>query len=260
MTLNFKNNTKSSGRKIAEDGIKEEIFIANMLNTDDEFRNKINSKFKINLTCDAKVLNGSSKTDIVCGNINIQVKKTKKGQYGQVARQCIKNLIEYIPELKQVQYMLKDMCELPVVRIDGKKMCDKTSTVKRINNENYSESEIKDFLKIIEQNKKKILEYAFLGTCGDKYPELFVVSVHNKYKNSIVIWKTIDIINDIFEQKVNIWKGANIVEIGKSFYLQRKGGDSGKESANNFQFKLAPTLLNTQKAVIHDYINDICDC
>jgi hypothetical protein len=41
-----------------------------------------------------------------------------------------------------------------------------------------------------------------------------------------------------------IRKSRTVVELGPSFTIQRKGGDGGRKSANDVQFKIVPSLLD----------------
>lgn len=145
--------------------------------------------------------------------------------------------------------MLVGLCELPTV----KKMCDKTKHPKMLNEVNYTEDELKLLLSSFEKNKRQIIEYAFLGIVPKEEPELFMCSVYDKddnVKKNIVIWKTSLIIDEISENEVKIRKSCTVIEIGRCFTFQRKGGDNGKISANQFQFKLIPTLLSTKYALV----------
>jgi hypothetical protein len=243
-------NKESIGSKTAKGGLNEQEFIKNLINSNVYFRKKINKKFKIKLTEDTHIINGNSKTDICSNGINIQVKRTKNKQFGQIDRHYVSNLIENIPKLKEIEYMLNGICELPIIDVNGKKMCDKTKNIKKISSENYSDEEIENFLNVFENNKKKILKYAFYGIIKDKKPEIYVCSVFSSQREYIIIWKTSDIIDEILKNNVAIRKSKTVIEIGKCFTFQRKGGDGGKKCANNFQFKLIPTLISTKKALI----------
>jgi hypothetical protein len=246
-----KDKKVSIGSKTAKGGLKEQEFIKKLINTDLNFRKNVYDKFKIELK-NAVVKTGTSKTDISCENINIQVKKTKKGQFGQIDRHWINDLIDNIPKLKEIEYILKNMCELPTIIVDGKKMCDKKTHIKKINNDNYSNDEICKLLEKFENNKKEILKYAFFGTKNENIPDLYIVSVFSSKREYIIICKTIDIINEILKKKVSIRTSGTVIEIGNSFTFQRKGGDNGKECANQFQFKFTPTALNINNALIYN--------
>lgn len=241
---------ESIGSNTAKNGLNEQEFIKNLINTDEILRKNVYEKFKIDLK-NAMVKTGTSKTDISCENINIQVKKTKKSQFGQIDRHWINDLIEHIPKLKEIDYILKNMCELPTIIINGKKMCDKNAHIKKINNNNYSDDEIYKLLENFENNKKEILKYAFFGTKVENIPDLYIVSVFSSKRENIIIWKTTDIIDEILKKPVNIRPSGTVIEIGNCFTFQRKGGDNGKECANQFQFKFIPTALNIENTLVY---------
>jgi R.HinP1I restriction endonuclease len=251
--VEVKKENESKGREIAKGGYKEEEEIRNLLNNDDEFKKQIEKKFNIDSKNNpqAKLLNDTSKVDISYGTNQIQVKKTKPGQFGQVHRSWISHLIENVKGLFPIKDMLKDLCELPVKKVNGKKMCDKTKKVKKLSEDNYTKEELDKLIKCFEDNKRKIVEYAFLGSNSNSKPDIFVVSVYNGKKRDKIIASNInDIIDQIIQNPVKIRKSQTVIEIGDSFSFQRKGGDGGKDVANQFQFKLVPTKLSTEKALI----------
>jgi hypothetical protein len=243
-------NNEKRGQRIAQAGIDEQDYIKDLLNNDDNLCNKINEKFGYELKKNAIVLKGSTKTDIVCGNCNIQVKKTKNGQMGQVFKHWINFLINNLPELKDIEYMLKSLCELPVIYNDNIKYCDTSKEIIKLNNTNYTQEELYNLINILERNKRKMINFALLGNNEKYIPDIFICSVYNKKRDKIIIWKTIDIINLICDNPVKIRDSGTIIQIGNCFIFQRKGGDCGKETANQFQFKLIPTKLSTKDALI----------
>ena len=51
-------------------------------------------------------------------------------------------------------------------------------------------------------------------------------------------------------QKFKIRKSGTVIQLGDSFTMQRKGGDSGKKTANHLQFKLVFSKLKIQDKLI----------
>ena len=52
-----------------------------------------------------------SKVDLTNGRLNIQVKKSKAGQFQQISRGTVDNLVAVIPELQPIESLLKERCE-----------------------------------------------------------------------------------------------------------------------------------------------------
>ncbi len=239
--------------KIAKDGFNEELFIVDILNNNEELIEKLkifinNEKIEKN----AKLIKGNKKSDINISNINIQHKKTKLNQFGQVDRHYVEHLIEKIPELDCCKIMLKSLCELPINPIT--KLCDKEFKIKKINTINYSKDEINNIIKIFNKNKKSILNYIFNGFEEVYKPNLFSVTIFNKQneRERIIFWKINDIIDYLMNFEVKIRKSRTVIEISNGLTFQRKGGDCGKKQSNNFQFKFIPTVLPIDKALVYN--------
>ena len=61
-----------------------------------------------------------------------------------------------------------------------------------------------------------------------------------------------DVIESLMQYDFSIRDSKTVVELGPSFTFQRKGGDGGRKSANDIQFKIVPSLLDvTYPVVIH---------
>ena len=243
--------TNSIGSNTAKNGYNEEEYLVKKLNEDIKLQillEKFTGKKIINNACRIK---GNKKSDICISNINIQHKKTKKNQFGQIDRHYVDNLIEKIPELNNYKYIFKNLCELPLDPIT--KLCNKNYSIKKINNINYTENEINNFINIIEKNKKKIINYAFCGYETNFIPELFSISLFKKdEREKIIFWKMNDIIDYLMNSNVIIKKSQTVIEISNNLTFQRKGGDGGKKEGNNFQFKFIPSNLPLDKALIYE--------
>lgn len=107
-------NENSKGRIIAQNGYNEEHFIKNTLNADIKLLKLLEQFTNETELNNAIIINNNSKTDILISNLNIQHKKTKINQFGQIHRGKVDTLINDIPELKNCQTMLKQLCELPI--------------------------------------------------------------------------------------------------------------------------------------------------
>lgn len=162
------------------------------------------------------------KVDVTNGVINIQVKKSKPGQFQQVARGTVDNLVLKIPELDQVSDKLKERC------VD-KKLFD-ASILETLNN-----------------NKQKIVEHAFLGY--DKKPDILCVTEWNRgdtLRNQLHFMPMKQVVDSLLCYDFKLRKSGTVIELGPSFTIQRKGGDGGRTSANDIQFKIVPSLLNVK--------------
>ena len=238
------------GSSIAKNGLKEEEYIVNELNNNNELRKLLEEFTNKNIINNACKVKGNKKTDIMISNINIQHKKTKKKQFGQIDRHYVNYIINKIPDLDKCKNILENLCELPLN--PHTQLCDKNHKIKKINNTNYTNNEITNLINLIEKNKKDIINYAFCGFEKEYKPELFSISLYTKNKrDAIIFWKINDIINYLLNNNVVIRKSQTVIEISNGLTFQRKGGDGGKKQANNFQFKFVPTNLPLDKALIY---------
>lgn len=124
----------------------------------------------------------------------MQVKKYKQGQFQQLDRHWISDFIENIPKLNCVSKILKDLVEYPLLQ--NKTHVDKSKSIKKLSNTNYSQKTLDNFLESLNNSKKQILEYAFFGVNMELIPEyLSGVEYKNKIRNKLVIFKIRDVIN-----------------------------------------------------------------
>ena len=251
----------SVGSLTAKNGFKEEEYIKDQLNNNIILMLKFQKFLDINIDlnkCCAKVIKGNKKTDIRIGNINIQHKKTKLNEFGQVDRHYAGHLIEKIPELKECELMLKRLCELPIDDETG--LCDENSNIVKLDNINYSNEELNKLINIIETNKEKIIKFAFLGYEEEYKPDILSISLFDENdtpcckRQKIIFWKMNDVIDYLvkLENSVKIRDKKTVIEISKGLTFQRKGGDSGKKSANQFQIKFIPSGLPLDNALVFE--------
>jgi hypothetical protein len=261
---NLFNNSK--GSLTAKNGFKEEEYIRDQLNNNINIREGFEKLLDIKLEKEkekendntdsdkAKVITGNKKTDIRINNINIQHKKTKLKEFGQVDRHYVSYLIEKIPELKECETMLKKLCELPIDKETN--LCDENSNVIKLDNTNYSTEELNKLINIIEANKEKIIKFAFLGYEEEYKPNVLSISLfdENDKRKKIIFWKMDDVIDYLVkcENSVKIRDKKTVIEISKGLTFQRKGGDGGKKAANQFQFKFVPSDLPLDKAFVFE--------
>ena len=226
-------------------GYKEEELVCNDLKINIDLRNII---IEISgHTYDYFLRNNdNSKCDIQSTNklINVQVKKYKKNRFQHLDRHWIDHLIIYIPELKSIDYILKNLCEKPI--LSNGITIDKSKHIKKLCLTNYSQSILDNFIYELNKNKKKILNYAFLGTNKDKQPDFLIgIEYVNNKRTKLILFKIADIIIYLETLNFNITKGKTVIQLGNDsiISLQRKGGDKGNKSSNQLQFKIIVSKL-----------------
>ena len=170
-----------------------------------------------------------SKVDLTNGQMNIQVKKSKTGQFQQISRGTVDNLVAAIPELQPISSLLKERCE---------------------QKQHFSP----DIIETLNASKREILEHALLGH-GHLKPDVLCITEWDKrdaVRKKIMFVAMNDVIESLMQYDFSIRDSKTVVELGPSFTFQRKGGDGGRQSANDIQFKIVPSLLDvTYPVVIH---------
>ena len=192
------------------------------------------------------VIKGSYKSDIKSENniLKAQIKKFKKGQFQQLDRHWISDFINYIPELNCISPILKNLFEYEL--LPNKTHINKDKSLKKLCNSNYSNKELKNFLDLLNKFKRKILEYAFLGMKNEMKP-IYLIGVEyiKEKRNKIVAFKIENIINYLLSLDFQISPKKSAIYLGKegTISIQRKGGDKGKKSSNQIQFKIKLSKL-----------------
>ncbi len=227
-----------TGSSIAKSGFKEEVNICNHLNNNEYgIKEQIKSEFGSQCNGPAHVLKGNSKTDIQ-NEINFQVKKYTNKGFGQLDRHYVHQLIDNIPGLEPIKSILVGLCELPLCN-DGRK-CDKTKEVIKLCNSVYSEDQLSLFIKTLNENKREILNYVFLGNETLTIPKFIIGVKYIKNKrNNITIYNISEIIDILMMEDFKIRKSKTVFELGNSLTFQRKGGDNGEKRANHIQCKFS---------------------
>lgn len=236
--LNKKQLLSYINSKTAINGYKEEELVCNDLKNE-----LIKKEFWTILGDDHNKwtrIGGNNKCDIQSNNgLLAQVKKFKHKQFQQLDRHWIDHLIKNIPQLTEVTKILKNLCEYPILK-NGTHV-DKTISLKKLCTSNYSMDTLNNFLKILNKNKKSILNYAFYGTNPLFKPKyLFGVEYVNKKRTNIVLFIIEEIINYLEKLEFKISPRKTVIILGDDgiLSLQRKGGDCGKKSSNQLQIKI----------------------
>ena len=231
--------------QIARGGYKEEELVAQDLS-------RMDIKGRMFPFGDCKRVGGGSKTDVMSNDMlfRAQVKKYKRGQFQQVDRHWIENLINYIPELDEISFILKQWCYVPLKQ-DSMDYIDKSIGRKLLDNTNFKDEELNRLLELLNIHKRSILEYAFLGTDNEDYaPEYLVGSEYvNNKRARLCIWKIHDIISYLEANDFEISSRKSVIKLGDVFSIQRKGGDGGRRSSNQLQMKIILSKLNIDNVI-----------
>lgn len=223
----------------AKNGYKEEQLVCNDLNNE-TIKNVFVSMLGNNYD-KCIVVAGNHKSDIQSENkiLRGQVKKYKRGQFQQLDRHCVSTIIEIIPELNKDSQILKDLFEYPL--LPNGTHVDKSKNIKKLCNSNYTQDTLDNLLNLLNKCKKRILEYAFYGSNLEIQPEyLFGVEYENSKRNKIVVFKIETVIKylETLNFKISPRKTCILLGNDSTISLQRKGGDGGRKSSNQLQFKL----------------------
>jgi len=216
--------------KTAKNGYKEEELVCKDLNS--ETIKETLSPMLGNSYDNCNRIIGRHKCDIQSNDkiIKGQVKKYKQGQFQQLNRSWVSNLIENIPELNNASQILKDLFEYTL--LPNGTHVDKTNSIKKLCNSNYSQEILDNFLGLLNNTRKHILEYAFLGTNLEMQPEyLFCVEYKDKKRIRLVVFKIQEVIGYLEKLEFKISPRKTVILLGDkgTISLQRKGGDNGKK-------------------------------
>lgn len=168
-----------------------------------------------------------SKVDLTNGSIGIQVKKSKVGQFQQISRGTVDNLVATLPELKCITNLLKERCE-------HKKLFNP------------------EILEPLNRSKRLLVEHALYGH-GEMKPDILCITEWDKKdakRTNVMFVAMKDVVESLMRYDFAIRKSRTVVELGPSFTIQRKGGDGGRKSADDVQFKIVPSLLDVKYPVI----------
>lgn len=242
----MRNVTESLGSRTARGGYSEEENQCKLFNGDSVYRDGVRKTFEIDGGEIARRVKGTTKTDIHVGK-RAQHKKTIAGRFGQVDRHSVGHLIEHNPALKPDTSLLKMLCEYPAVKdSSGKLKVVVPGDRPKLKEPYVKGSRVEKLVRRLENpdTKRRLLEYAFLGTDPTTAPELFVITVYECGEPKCVrIWTMEEVIGHIEKSPVRIRASGTVIEIGKLFTIQRKGGDSGSPGSNDIACKFIPTGL-----------------
>lgn len=230
----------------AEGGYREEEYIKEYMNSSTTLQEIFSKFFETETKYDLlSRITGTHKVDISDGKeCNIQVKKSKLNQFGQVARHWTDYIVTHIPDLSGIQHLLKRWVEIPLLECG--KLIDTTSKRVKLTTEFFTEEELSSIISSLNEwnVKKSIIELALLGTSKELQPNyMCVVLYENDIRKKIIFYKMIDIIKYLLNCDFYIAKKRTVIYLGDFFSIQRKGGDGGKKSSNQLQIKIIPSKL-----------------
>lgn len=227
--------------KTAKNGYNEERLVCEDLNNKKEIR----QLFKEIVYDECFQNKGNSKIDILSKNMELtaQVKKYKDKVFQQLDRHWVDDFVKSIPNLYTISKILKNLCEIPIS--DDGIHVDKSQNRKLLSTENYTTETLENFINVLNNNKRQILEYVFYGKDQNMKPKyLIAVQYVNKIRKKIKFFKIDDIIAFLMKKNFEISKSKSVVSLDKSLSFQRKGGDCGKKSSNQLQFKIIISSLD----------------
>lgn len=236
---------QESGIRNAQNGKREEQIICENFNGNMKY---LIEKFSSLRLGKFKKYPGRTKTDVYAKikggkTLNIQVKRYTKSNSnihrgGQVGKLRWRRLVELIPDLGKINRYMSAFFDLPIVD----KICDKSKQIKL---NMYDSKTLKFITKKLNDNKRKILETILLGSKIKERPKVFCgIEYSNKIRNKITLFTLDNLINYLMKFEFTINNNGNRINLGDSFFIQRKGGDRGRSGANCVQFRIIFYKLN----------------
>ena len=199
--------------------------------------------------------NRSSKVDVYSSSMNglrVQVKSHKYGGKPceqQCARGSVDKFLIHHPLFKCHEKLIREWIEKPL-EADGKTV-QRVTSCKKLTTQDYDSNTVDEFISCVNDTKLSLVNFALLGTDNDQRPDFLVVVDRERlrvkwYHMSNVIQYICQFSFDTGPYKTRLCvRDHNNITV---FAMQRKGGDGGKKSSNDIQFKinvLALTSLDT---------------
>ena len=190
-------------------------------------------------TCKTDIINSSLK-------ILIQIKRyDTRCCYSQIDRHWIDDFLQEIPDLNSVGFMLRNLCEIPLV--PGTRLVDKNVGRYPLSSEYYKDTQIITLLTKLNNNKLQILQYVFQGRYKGSSPNyLMGIEYKKEVRVKTTIYRMEDVIDSINKNfSFEIKPRATVITLGNVISMQRKGGDNGLRSSNQLQWKLRFNALSS---------------
>ena len=181
---------------------------------------------------------GIEKPDVVlCDNEGYK-------DYAFISLKCCKNFDTAFNQIKRCSVArFKEEFVVPDDVIDI--LYKYTEDKKKLLAGNYSPKELNRLLEFLNENRRPLLTSAFTGK--DKKPKANWLLIHEwkfpNWRRNIAKKASSQLIS--MQKVLNLFDGFEVsytkrgtITFGAGVTLQRKGGDNGKDSANDLQFKL----------------------
>ena len=203
----------------ARNGYKEEDRVCEDFNINDKIKENFSSILPNDYDICRKIA-GTGKVDIMSDDkkIKAQVKKYKSGQFQQIDRHWLDDIIDVIPNLKDIEDMLKKWCEIPL-KSNGTHI---NKSAKRIllSEQNYNRRELSNFIRKLNISKSDILNYIFYGIEDIKPEYLIGVEYEGRKRKSVIMYKINDIIEDLYKKSFEISQRNSVIKLGDYIYLK----------------------------------------
>lgn len=237
----------SIGATTAKNGYLEEDWIISQLSgasTPSRFESAFMSWYGLPISDESAThVYGHKKCDFRYGDLGFQWKRTKQGQFGQIARHEVGRMLNAIPALEPLRDLFNSMCVFP---LEGDQVV-RPVIRPLLTPEFVPQTKLDEFITLLTTHKRTLLEYALLGTDPNMKPDLFGITIYEQGKrHSIQVWRISVLLDYLAQYPVSIRRSGTVVEIGNAFTFQRKGGDSGATSSNQIQFKLVSTKIPSE--------------
>ena len=257
---NIYNQRKKEGIANQRRGFAAEKCLVRLLNYT-SFRRAFSDFFGLSTKYSAKsarLTPMSTKTDVDFSNpitdrVNFQVKSSticenpkpflQEGRGGQIDKRSCASFVKLF-HLEKFNNILRPFFEIPLDQRTGK--VDYRIGSKLLTSENYSNSVLDNLVHEFNQRKDMILNTLFLGNSELTKPEFITFILYEKNTNKekyLVIYRMYDIIKYLKKFQFTIGKNGTYLTLGNIFSIRRKGGDSGRSTANKVQAILNVKML-----------------
>lgn len=245
---NTKMYNSFNGSSIAKGGYIEESLVCNDINCNAYNIRHILERISGHSIGICTRVQGHTKVDIHDTlHFNAQIKKCKYKQFQQLGRYGVNTLVHNVPNLFIIEYILKGLCELPIN--DLGKVC-RDIPRKSLSAQYYTLSELELLINTLEHNKRDLLQFMFYGDLDITRRPTYIIGVYyiDATRVSIKIYNIQNMIDELMSYYFTITNSKNVISLGgNKITIQRKGGDNGRPSSNQIQFKI------TLSSFIHEH-------
>ena len=249
-------NCNCCGDDIRINGKNAEKMFVDLMNCT-KFSTLFRKFFRLPKQCGkASLVPGYTKSDVQMSNLRFQVKSSRvyetplknfyEGRGGQVDKRTCISLIKLL-SLERFRNILWNFFEVPINSFTDK--VDYSIGSKRLATQNYSQRVLDDLIREFDKKKNEFLEIAFWGNDQTISPEFISFIRYEKFLNcekDLTIYRVCDVIDYLSRFNFTIGRYGTCLTLGGIFSVRRKGGDSGRPSANKVQ-----SVLNVEVLLDH---------